>query len=207
MQDPWPTPRHKVGSDEPSLRGLQGPCPERCVESSPPPAEEVTNHPPRLGSGGHGESSASSCRVSPQFGPMADPQSRTLVGAASDIVSEETIQQHIAGPGHTVALHESLKFFDDDVIKNQVHVAHFRGCGPHLFSTRTRLNPIAKSNRSTCLMKFLLSRLGIEAVITKARSRAVLEMGSRPSLSCRTAVGKKKNAALHKTSSQRSVLF
>ena len=46
------------------------------------------------------------------------------------------IEQHLAGPWHSVALQESREFMDIEFIKNEFHIAHFRGCST-LFSKST----------------------------------------------------------------------
>ena len=46
------------------------------------------------------------------------------------------IEQHIAGPWHSVAPQESSEFLGANVIKNDFHVAHFRGCSA-LFNKNT----------------------------------------------------------------------
>ena len=39
-----------------------------------------------------------------------------------------SIENHLAGPRHVVALQESIEFLEYDAITRQFHVAHFRGC-------------------------------------------------------------------------------
>ena len=57
-------------------------------------------------------------------------------------------EQHIAGPWHVVALQESIDFINNDGIKKQFQVAHFRGCA--LFPTTFSGDP----DSLTCLKPY-----------------------------------------------------